>query len=923
MPSLQPQQKRLDDRLLWTLRLAAILFLTACPWYFGSVGWNEQSLFVAGGICLAFLLALSVILTWKTPSNEWRPVSLTWLLFGLGCFAMLQSQPRYDWVSAGTAPPSVQMQRWALGLESPPEVIRPGLISTKGSGIDSQEPCGLDAIDEKKHRFAISVEPVTTQAAAGNLFLAAILAWLASTAFRRRESYPVLLASMTLIGCLVAIYGLIGAATPRSLNWLGLKYGSSFSVFVSKNSAGAFLNTSIAAALGMVLSSAHRPKKTRKPSLRSEVEVPWKVQAWNWCQNWLSTLDLSQIIAILSLFVLMIALVLSLCRGAVVSGMVGLFSVLWLMLPGKRTNSLAIAVLISIALGLVVMIGLQVDEQALHRIESIGEIDIDTEVASGRLYIWGVSAAAAKYYGWLGSGLGTFHFASLPFQKPSFSGWFYHAESLFAEIWVTLGTFGLIAATVGLLLATRGILRIYVSERFRDYLPLQVAAAYMLISQTVHAAVDFALILPGVYIPAVLLLGAALGSAEDSRRVLALVRRNKELPLGLNKNLPKENGSSDAMRLTRIACLCLLGSASLAMLYSFQALRSLAIAYRVEKEIEKDDRLEIRKRMPSRIDFLVNRVAELGGRLDSSPDMQRLVGDCICYDVRMKQWQTRSPSMDDELAWNQTAPFAVRLVLDRITDAQREPVLEALGGENTIASFQRANDWYARGQSMSPLDWRLVWGRTTTAFQCPTKSFLPLVSVLQRTAANLPQTLISASILVSSEIDRDELMKIWQQAIQTSPTSAIDIGKVIAAMTSDDDIPIDFFPKVGPVLRDLASSTFTAKDFPKTHAKLCELALEASRELPWPTLKKSLWMAVVANEAGNYEEEIENLRISLQFKPNDTPLLLRLAERLLDVEDTNAANDVIRTLERAALQEPSVIPSINRLKGRLKALPQR
>jgi hypothetical protein len=303
--------------------------------------------------------------------------------------------------------------------------------------------------------------------------------------------------------------------------------------------------------------------------------------------------------------------------------------------------------------------------------------------------------------------------------------------------------------------------------------------------------------------------------------------------------------------------------------------------------------------------------------------MQRLVGDCICYDARIKLWQSRSPSIDDELAWNQTAPFAVRLVLDRVTEAQREPVLEALGGENTIATFQRANDWYARGQSMSPLDWRLVWGRATTAFQCPTKSFVPLVSVLQRTAANLPQTLISASILVSSEIDRDELMKIWQQAIQTSPTAAIDIGKVIATMTSDDDVPIDFFPKVGPVLRNLASTAFTAKDFPKTHAKLSELALEASRELPWPTLKKSLWMADVANEAGNYDVEIENLRISLQFRPNNTPLLIRLGERLLDVEDTSGANEVIRTLERAAIQESSVSPSINRLKARLRALPQR
>jgi hypothetical protein len=925
MPSKGQHRAKLTDATSWSLKFGLIGFLVGSPWVFGSVGWGEQSILLVVGIVLTGLLLVHGVACALLGDRSWVPGALSWMLFALGCFALLQSQARYDWMPTGSrVPPSVALQRWALGLSPPPQAIEAEMVSKVADPSRDGVGCGMDAVPEGGRKLAISVDPVTTRAAAGNLFLAAILVWISSSVFRTRESYPWLLAAVTAVGSLVAIYGLIGAATPKSTNLLGLTYGASFSVFVSKNSAGAYLNIALAAALGLVLWSVDRQHRTnvRTKSNRPE-ELPWKVRMSEALRQWVVRVDLLQIFALMALLVLVIALLLSLCRGAVVSAIAGVFGTLWLVLPGKKSAGLATAAFLAMILGLVVMVGLQLDERVLSRMESIGELDVETEVRAGRFYIWGVSAMAARAYGWLGSGMGTFHFASLPFQEPSFSGWFYHAESLYAEAWVTLGHCGIAVIAVGILFCFRKVFRIYTSERFRDFLPLQVAGVYLLITQTIHSAVDFAFIVPGVYVPAAIVIGAALGGSLESNRLIAVLRRGRlDASTPQRSSLARTEFDMRGGMLIGIAAMCLLVGSMSAMWYSRSAMRSLAIAYQIELEIERDNRLPLEKRMDHRVDFLVRRLSEMGGQLTGSPAILRMLGDCICHDVRMSQWILRVPSADPQIAWNQTSPMVMRLALDRVPEGQREGLKNAFGGDLTIQSIDRASDWYMRGQAMSPMDWRLVWGRVSTAYACPMETLAPMSGVMQRTAGHLPQTLISTSMLFSSVLDRDDLMHLWRVAIRTNPNAAVGIGKIMATLYTDEEVPIEFFPKSAPVLRNLASNVFQAKEFPKTHAALRELTVAASRELRWPTLKKAMWMADVTHEAGLFREEIENLQLGLQFNPSDSQLLARMCDRQLDLGDLAGASETLRSLSRASSGDEQVKKIIDRLNARLHSIPK-
>jgi len=909
----------------WVLKLLAMVLVIATPWWYGAVTWQSQHILAIVGIVMAGLLAIHGVFAMAEGDRGWEPNWLTWLFMGLALFSLWQSQPRFAWLGTDTtAPPSVQIQRWALGLQAVPKGIRSDVTVVDLVEANSEAPtaptCELQEIPEPRRFLSLSVDPVTTRAASGCLFLCAILSWIGGAVFRQRDSYPLLLIAIVAVGAMVAAYGLYGAVRPNVENFLGLKYGGSYSVFVSKNSAGAYLNMAIAAGLGVCLLAANRAREraTRSSSRRNE-DIPWNIQLKRHVADFLARLDALQIAAFLALLLLAVSLLVSLCRGAAVSGAAGLIATLGLVMTqlsrtsgtdsiGRKRHSTAgtSAVLIgatAIAICLGVMVGLKLDDRVLDRLESIGEVDLESESSAGRLYIWGVSWVAAKFYGWLGSGLGTFHFAALPFQEPTSTGWFYHAESMYAEILVTMGYLVLACVVFAIAWCLRAVWKIYVSERFRDFAALQLVGGYLIISQSLHSAVDFALILPGVFIPAVLMLGAVVRAPWESNRIISKLKSKgshtrpssgSESKTGLHRSLIAISGVSIA-----VACM-------VALNYCRQSIHSLDIVDRISRELDQDDKREIEQRIPNRVEHLVDRMVELGGRIEDTSIGLRLLGDSIVSDVRRGIWELRPAEADPNAYWPQTSPFVLRVAQDQVSDEQRASFLASIGGLKTISALERASYWYTFGQTLSPLDSRLIWGRTCTAMSCPMPELVRMAPVLHRTAGHQPQTLTSVSILMSGVIARERLIPIWKTIIRTSPSATLGVGRLVSSLYEDDSVPIELFPNQPQVLRTLATQVFGEKLFPSTHAQLLELALDAGKSMRQPIAKKSLWLADTAREAGNANVEIENLRVCIQFYPNDVSLQVRLTERLIEQGDKVEAKDSLRELMRNLPNDPRV-----------------
>ena len=907
MHFLDPHGIRMTRFTAGSLQALSVVLLLGSPWWYGGADWQVQQWIFCAGLVLALLMAFHVAVASASREWSWSPGGLAWMLFILGCLAILQCQPRYPWQdSGGYSPPSVQMQRWALGLIPAPSSIAEDLIQTSpvgGTGSPESSACSLQAVASEDRLLAMSVEPMTTRAAAGNLFLAALLVCIGSAVFCSRRAYPILLVALTLLGVLIGLFGIVNVLVPSTRTWLALERSNSFATFVSKNSAGAFLNVALAAALGLVMWSVQRAWK-HSMDRHGQGGRPWEGLATKPWQQFLARLDEIQIASFLALILIGTALLQTLSRGAIVSGLVAALVALVLTFRGGRSPLAVAASLIIAALTVGFMIFFQLDERVLTRLESLGELDIESDSTAGRLYIWNVSWQAAQFYAWLGSGLGTFHFASLPFQRPTFSAWYYHAESIYCETLVTMGYVGCSIVFMALAWIYRSLRSIYVSERFRDFAPIQAAGFFVLVSQSIHAAVDFALILPGVYIPAALLMGAALGSRFESHRVIRKLkgRSGGERPSRTSHTEPSDRSGWSVARSIAMLTFCMF-----ALYYGREAAIPLAVAESVDREFTRLDRLPLEEKGQSRLNQLVERVAENRAVLDDSPQILQLIGDSLCYDDRMRRWKSRPANSDPKFVWNETAPFLIRLAYDRTDESNRDTWLRSIGGEARLETLRKASGFYAKARARSPLDWRPLWGSIYTSLDCPVSDSIVFVPVLQRTSGHLPQLLTSASIFFNDQLSEDARLRLWKAAMQTSPDAAMGIGRIMVTQYADGNVPIDIFPTNVYYFYKLAREVFVQSTFPKTHQALCDRAIEAISNLPKiEVYRAAMLTADVANEAGDSMLEIESLKKYLQWKVDDESTWVRLATLEIQNKRWDEAADTLRKLRQVNSTHPSI-----------------
>lgn len=920
------------------------LLLVISPWIYASASWSVQWwLFVLGGV-LGLLLLGHVVLSsvgLEVDSGiRSRPPAVAWILLVLGCFAQVQSIRWWDADLPAHWPfSSISLQQWALGF---PE---------GGKHDAGWEEAEERVLGGEEGRLAISVEPMTTRGASSSLFLAALLVWGASVTMGYRKDYPWLLVTLTVLGVLVGAYGLFGAFQRQVPNLLGLVYGRSFSVFVSRNSAGAFLNIALAASLGLSVQRFLRVWESSRGDRPqgNMASWPWIARFRFRLKQLIEHLDYRAQLAWACTLFLLFCVPLSLCRGAFLSALAALFGTIALCWPTEgRRGGVSIAALVTIVLALLLMVFLQVDQSALQRMESIESIDFAQDQQAGRLYIWGVSWRAALRYGLLGSGLGTFHVAALPFQSPSSLGWYYHAESMVAEAIVTLGWIGFSLCVAGCIVALLSVLRIYVGKGYREYLPLKVAGLFFLISQFLHACIDFAWILPGVYIPSCLMLGALSGAYLESQQAKekiivaqrgALERRRRGKmetargDVGLIDEVSKGDGQNVGEgRVRRIGMSGIVfGVVSVLSLWVAQSsVGVLSVAEGLERRMrdgfEYPGKSGEEGRSVAQREALIDRwldgclsgqrYAGLDGCMENGTIL-RLLGQSIVADLRYALWERRPNAASGEQAWSQTSPVVMRLALEDASTEDRDAVYEALGGAESMRALSIAERWFRRGQLASPFDWRLVWGRVSTSVQEPIESLEPYLGVLSRVSSHVPGILPSATLLYHRVISEQQRQELWRLGIRVDRRESFSVARVMSGLYADGQVPLDVFPEDARILRSLYNEVFTQEAFPLTHRVLGERLMEASRKLPWTGTRRALWMSEVSRETGDSVMELENLELVLQIDRDNVPLLKRVVELLLQRNEEGRAREYMKMLTRLVPKDPFVERTEKQLMGGL------
>ena len=875
----------------WILGFSVLLLIVSLPWYYGGVEWGSQYVLAWVGVFFCVCIVLHSILSMANKAGDLSVPWLTWLFILLGFVVFIQSIPMFSWLGNEATPPSVQVQRWALGLSNAPPSVAGTLLASKASSLNESNasasiPCDLKNVSESERSLAWSVEPLHTRGAVASLLLCGLFVWVGRMVFSDSKKQLWLFGTLTVIGILIGCVGIQGAVSYQRENFLGLVSGSSFSTFVSKNSAGGYYNICIAGCLGLLGWTLLNTQRTSKDNRYRFPDTNILSRIRGFAEDSLADLNTAQITAVLCLISLIAALLISLCRGAAVSALGAIIIASLIANAKNRSRGGWIVSVVVVTAFIACMVGFQIDDKAYSRLEGLSEMDLENELRFGRTYIWSTAWKAMGYYGLLGSGLGTFHFAYLPFQEPSSSGWFYHAESLYAQCGVELGYVGLSVMILAIIKIIYGLQRPSAKDNWGLAFPSKLAGAYLVVSQSLHSFVDFAIIIPALFVPAAVLIGSVQGTLQKAEIAPVRKRNRSDLTDTVPSTIPKRT----LWRLNGIIGILIATVCGFAIAYLSEAVRSLADSESMVAWTKSEDKLSHKSQKPNRVEDLAKIWANDVALLKENPTAMRSFADGLVFEYRNNQMIANPWTLD----WNNTSPILLRLALEREKDQIiKDQIIESVGGTKAIQLLEKSANWYALGQTKSPLDWRLLWGRCLANTVCKQKELAKLLPASMLLGKHNAQQLLATVILFRDQYDSSQFEQVLAQAMKSDPGVALNSAKLLGMERADKDVSIEIFPQRFDILQMIAKDpgAFSKDRFPRTNQLLWERAQKLIRSAPMTTSRKELWLTESSIALDDINGEIKHLRLATDGEPNNKKLLCRLANRLIDLIDANIVLD--------------------------------
>ena len=448
-----------------------VALVVVSPWPFGSVDWRPTK-----AIALISLATALGAFAWDARRGQLRlPAFVLWPLLGLWLLAALQLAPWPAALHNLIAPGSAAV--WHPDLPEAAAVLGPG-------------------------PHPISLHPEATRRWLS--FTTGLLALALAAAPALRERRLLLRAAIAIVAGAtgVAVYGLVAR-----LVFADKLYGiwsvptvAPFGPFVNKNHFAGYV--ALAALLAVGLAAGLAEEARRGAGWLSWIEsrrAKWVVAAWG------------------AAFVLVLAVLVSLSRGGVVSVCAGLIAFfvlrLWARGPARLSpRGLATAIAVLLAAAYVVTALLPADARA--RVLSLAGV---TSEASGsyRIAVWRDTTRLIASNPLAGSGFGAYADALLRFKTTSGHLAIEHAEN---DVLEAVAEGGFLGAAFFLCLAGFVLvcgLRVVRSEPRRLPRALATGALAGGLALTVHSAFDFNLHLPSNALVSTALVAVLLASAAD------------------------------------------------------------------------------------------------------------------------------------------------------------------------------------------------------------------------------------------------------------------------------------------------------------------------------------------------------------------------------------------------------------------------
>ena len=370
-----------------------------------------------------------------------------------------------------------------------------------------------------------TVSPAATRTAVGTLLAVSLLALVGFEHFRSLRILG--LAAVVLLGSGLAVggTGLVQLAQDSELainqQWkLGIS--KAFGPFVNPNGAAGWLLMSFAISAGWLGWYLKAAAIDARSSLMHETlrnRLPRELH------RFIANLSPSPVIILICFLVFFSAIGATFSRGGILALLASLTAALFLRASLKRLPLLLVITVVG-AFGIILLLDwLRIRNDVVAEITSVAELE---SAAASRVQHWLNSLRAVMDFPLLGTGLGSYRYATLPYQDDYTGLWFINADNYFVEMIVEGGIVGLICY---LSLSLCGIQSAYLltglpaeinahRRRSRTTSSLRVAvgtiAVMMTVSQMVSGFFDFGVGLPPGLATFCLLLGVCSGIVRQT-----------------------------------------------------------------------------------------------------------------------------------------------------------------------------------------------------------------------------------------------------------------------------------------------------------------------------------------------------------------------------------------------------------------------
>ena len=867
--------------------VALLVAVAMLPWENGSLSWSSQARWLPMGWGI---LAGGLLIAATCKSERRRIPTLSLCLLALAAFAWLQSTPIPGWTSGPLADrwsPGVAWKGWAQGTQDLPGTswFHPDVqrllesVPSLAPRLDASSHSAPSLVDGTPEAtgMAWSLSPELTGAAMGLLILCSLGVWIGFQAFRSSWHRLALLTVIAALGGVVACMDLADRVAWRP-NVPGVAKVASVGPFLNKNQGAEFLLLALCANLGLLIDTLRR--RQRFPPLISPSDDLW--DRWNdfWGNQLLALRGLRPIHLALGIhaLLLMTGLANTLSRGGLIAGILAIVYAIYGANPRRGVASALFWASCMLVAGCLFLGLFGLNDQVLQRFQ---EMNIQgTETEANRPLIWRVSLQACLYFFPTGSGLGTFRYACLPFLPMHLPGWTWYAESLFLQMLVEFGVFGLLILLVAGL-SVFNLARWTHSElRNKRSVAAGISTLTALLSIGFHNAIDFRLISPAVCFPMALLLGSHLrGLAEPQSSTSS--RRSGHSAQGASKRgdlHDKHQRWAPPIGLGAIG-LGAIGLWALLLNACQPVLQRQSKQEKFEREWNAlQSPASLRPGMPpdDPSDDLIEAVQW------ATLAWPRAEADVWRW---RKQVAAQCPSSMDRSAFRTvTHPLAIASFrLHQAPDpSQPIPWPAEFGGPTGKELIARSHASFQEAMAKDPMDGRNHRGAFRTLWDHPGE-ILEQSQRLVRCALlnkNRASDLVEIAMYCQRLGQHDLATFCSEFALRQEPRQALIIASQIAE-TASDPVSIDLFPPDDAIYETLLSSPLAdPKRFPKTRQIIAARWLERIDRQPANSPKRWQRLSQWANQAGDRQIEQQAYQELIRLAPTEPTHYIGLARSL-------------------------------------------